>query len=259
MSKKSILIIGDAHAHPDHPNDRFDWLGKLILDAKPDIIVDMGDFADMPSLSSFDFGKKVYEGRRYKKDVACAIDARQRVMAPTEVYNKQQAKKHKERYHPRLIALGGNHDDEHITRTIEYDAKLDGLIGVEDLKVAELGWEYHRFGELVDVEGILFTHYFQGGVMGKPLGGLYVTVSMLKKYHTSCVQGHIHYFQERHELRGKGRIHAFVAGCFFDYDPIWTNAHIFYDRGILLLQGVEDGDIESFSWIGLEDIKRRYS
>jgi hypothetical protein len=255
---KSILVIPDAHANPAYNNARFDWLGNLILDIKPDIVLDIGDFADFPSLSHFDFGKKTYEGRRYKADVACAIDARTRVMLPTDNYNQHVAQTKHKGYHPRLISLGGNHDDDHITRTIEADAKLDGLISVEDQKRKELGWEFHRFGEMVDVEGILFTHYFMGGVMGKPIGGLYPTVSILKRYHTSCIQGHTHYFQMRHEQRGLDKIYAFMVGCYFDYNPTWTNAHIFYDRGLLLLQGVENGKIESFSWIGIEDVKRRY-
>jgi len=254
---KNILVIGDSHAHPDHPNDRFDWLGKLILDTRPDIVVDMGDFADMPSLSSHDVGKAKFEGRRYKKDIACAIDARKRVMAPTSAYNAHQATLHRHRYHPRLIALGGNHED-HINRAVQLDAKLEGMISIDDLKIKELGWEFYPFEEMVDVEGVTFTHYFMGGVMGKSIGGLYPTVSILKKYHTSCVQGHAHYFQMRHEMGRHGKIYAFIAGCYFDYDPDWTAAHIFYDRGILMLNGVNDGHIESFAWIGIEDIKRRY-
>lgn len=254
---KSILVIGDSHAHPSYSNERFDWLGKMILEYKPDIIIDIGDFADMPSLSHHDMGKLKYEGRRYKKDVECVLDARKRVVAPYIEYNKKQKELHKKQYHPRLVALGGNHED-HIDRAVQYDSKLDGLISVDDLMYKELGWEYHSFGEIVEIEGIAFTHFFMGGVMGKPMGGLYPTANILKKYHTSCVQGHTHYFQMRHEQGLHGKIYAFMAGCYFDYNPDWTNAHIFYDRGILMLNGVNNGSIESFSWAGIEEIKRKY-
>ena len=44
----NLMIIGDAHAHPDYDNSRFDKLGKFIVKSKPDIIVCMGDFAAMP-------------------------------------------------------------------------------------------------------------------------------------------------------------------------------------------------------------------
>ena len=46
----NLMIIGDPHAHPDYYNSRFEKLGKCIVKSKPDIIVCMGDFADMPSL-----------------------------------------------------------------------------------------------------------------------------------------------------------------------------------------------------------------
>jgi hypothetical protein len=256
---KSLLIIGDAHSHPDFANDRFDWLGKLILEQKPDIIVDMGDWADMPSLSHYDFGKACYEGRRYQKDIECAIDARRRVMAPTNEYNEKQAQAKHAQYKPRWISLGGNHEEGRINKALEADPKLIGLMSHWDLGYEELGWEYYPFQQIVDIEGIAFTHYFMGGVMGKGVGGKYPAAGILSKYHTSCVQGHTHYFQMHHEQGRNGKLYSFIAGCYFDYDPLWTKAHIFYDRGILMLHGVKNGSLESFSWIGLEDIKRRFA
>ena len=62
------LVVPDIHAHPDHNNDRADWLGKLILDIKPDVVVNIGDMWDMPSMSSYDKGTKGFYGRSYRKD-----------------------------------------------------------------------------------------------------------------------------------------------------------------------------------------------
>ena len=62
---KTHLIIPDSHAHPDYKNDRYDWLGKLILDLKPDVLVNIGDTADMASLSAYDKGKASFHGRNY--------------------------------------------------------------------------------------------------------------------------------------------------------------------------------------------------
>jgi hypothetical protein len=257
--KKDILVIGDAHSNPAFNNDRFDWLGQLIVDTRPDVIVDVGDFADMASLSSYDIGKKCFEGRTYKGDIECAIDARKRVKAPSDALSAQLKAGKKKQWNPRWVSCGGNHEEARINRAIDSDSKLDGLISHWDLGYKELGWEYHPFGEMVDIEGIAFTHFFMAGVMGRSIGGLYPTVSILKKFHMSCVQGHTHYFQMRHELGRHGKIYAFIAGCYFDYDPTWTNASIFYDRGILILRGVEDGNIESFEWLGINEIKARYA
>ena len=63
-----LLIIPDAHAEPNYDNDRFTWLGSLIFEKKPDVVVCLGDWFDMASLSSHDKGKKSFEGRRYKQE-----------------------------------------------------------------------------------------------------------------------------------------------------------------------------------------------
>ena len=46
---KVHLVIPDPHAHPDHNNNRADWLGQLILDLKPDVVVNLGDVAGRQS------------------------------------------------------------------------------------------------------------------------------------------------------------------------------------------------------------------
>ena len=65
----NLMIIGDPHAHPEYDNSRFEKLGKFIVKTKPDIVVCMRDFADMPSLSSYDRGTKGFDGKRYFTDI----------------------------------------------------------------------------------------------------------------------------------------------------------------------------------------------
>ena len=43
-----LLIIPDPHANPDYDNDRFKALGKFIMHEKPEVIVCLGDMADLP-------------------------------------------------------------------------------------------------------------------------------------------------------------------------------------------------------------------
>ena len=44
---KDILVFSCAHTDPSVGNERFDWLGQYIADVKPDVVVDLGDGADM--------------------------------------------------------------------------------------------------------------------------------------------------------------------------------------------------------------------
>ena len=73
MTKK-YLLLPDPHAHKDHDNKRADWIGKLILDERPDVVMNMGDTFDMPSLSSFDKGKASFHGASYEKDIEAGVE-----------------------------------------------------------------------------------------------------------------------------------------------------------------------------------------
>ena len=79
---RTHLIIPDSHAHPDYKNDRYGYIGKLILDLKPDVLVNIGDTADMASLSAYDKGKASFHGRNYEKDIVSHLDAQERMFSP---------------------------------------------------------------------------------------------------------------------------------------------------------------------------------
>ena len=67
------LIIPDTQVKPDVDLSYLEWIGQYIVEKKPDVLIQIGDFADMPSLSSYDIGKKSFEGRRYKDDIKAAV------------------------------------------------------------------------------------------------------------------------------------------------------------------------------------------
>ena len=74
MSK--LLVVADSHVTPETDNSRFELLGRLILDHKPDTIIQLGDFCSMESLSRWDKDKRlIIEGRRVLKDVEAASEA----------------------------------------------------------------------------------------------------------------------------------------------------------------------------------------
>ena len=79
---RDYLLIPDQHAHPDFNNNRADWLGKFILDRKPDVVVNMGDAADMPSLSAYDKGKASFHGMNYQRDIEAHLDFQDRLWQP---------------------------------------------------------------------------------------------------------------------------------------------------------------------------------
>jgi hypothetical protein len=54
------VVIPDIQAKPGHSFRYLERIGEYIVEKKPDVIVCIGDFADMPSLSSYDVGTKSF-------------------------------------------------------------------------------------------------------------------------------------------------------------------------------------------------------
>jgi hypothetical protein len=259
----NILVIGDAHARPGVSNDRFSHLGKIIVDLQPDVVVDMGDWADMESLCSYDGStltggsvkKTSFEGRRYKADIEVAVEARDRVHQALQAAGRKR---------PRRIALGGNHDDDRFQRVKSLVPELEGIIDVKDLQIESYGWERIPFGQSVDLGGFEFKHYFTSGVMGRPTSGEYPAAQLLKSQFRSCVAGHDHIFNEAHRTANGGRrIQAFKAGCFLDPEQTESyarEANDMWSKGLLFMQGVQDGVCtDGFLWLSAKAIKREYS
>ena len=121
-----MLCIGDSHAHPDHPNWRYEALGRFVVDHQPDIVWDCGDWWDFPSLAS---QAKGYENERYWRDVEAGVDAMARFQHQIDDYNKGRKKPYK----PRLIRTLGNHEDRIARCVADLPHQLAGIMGTHDL------------------------------------------------------------------------------------------------------------------------------
>ena len=254
MSK--ILVIPDTQCKP---GDNFDFLaniGNYIVEKQPDTVVCLGDFADMPSLSSYDVGRKSFEGRRYKNDVSATHDAMEKLLGPLRAFNVHAKKHHKQRYNPRLVLTLGNHEDR-INRAVESDAKLEGVLSIKDLKYDYYGWEVYPFLEVVVIDGVAFSHYFTTGTAGRPASSAAV---QLNKKHMSCVAGHQQGMQiaTGHRADGK-RLTSIIAGSCYEHDEDYMgpqgNKHW---RGILVLHEVQDGEFDLMP-VSLNYINRKYN
>lgn len=254
------LMIGDAHAHPEHPNWRFEWLGRLIVDIQPDVIWDAGDWFDLPSLFGFDKGARgtrQFEGRRYWLDLEAGIDAMERVQFQLDEYNRGKRR----RYKPRLIRTLGNHE-ERIQRVIEWEPRFEEVIGYRDLMSQHFGWEEHPPGETVEVDGIHYVHYpFGTAGWGGPI---YLGANAIRSPRSivaarSSAFGHSHR-RDYHETAGPaGRIQSISVGCFFDYSQRYLpeSEQRRWWSGLVLARNVTDGTFDH-EWISLEEVRRRY-
>ena len=86
-----ILVIPDCQVKEGVPLQHLEWAGKAICDYMPDVVINIGDFADMPSLSTHDVkGSKYFEGLRYKKDVEVVKEAMKKLLEPLRSLQKAQ-------------------------------------------------------------------------------------------------------------------------------------------------------------------------
>jgi Calcineurin-like phosphoesterase len=253
-----LLILPDSHCHYEYDNSRFTALGRFIVDERPDVIINLGDMADMASLSSYDDGHASFEGRRFHKDIEVVIDANEKLKQPIKDWNR---KTHKA-YNPRMELTLGNHEYR-IVRATELDPKLQGTISIDNLQYEKYGWNVHPFLEAVTVGGISFAHYFISGVASRPISGESIGRTMCSKLMASAVQGHSHVLDlaERTIITGN-RVFGLSAGCFThpDYVQDWCRASVrLWWRGIIILDDLDgNGYYDSISMITMRKLLREY-
>jgi len=162
------LVIPDVQAKPGNNFTFLNNIGKYIVDKKPDTIICIGDFADMPSLSSYDKGKKSFEGRRYLADIQASHEAMEALLEPLVEFNLKAKRNKEKRYYPRMVLTLGNHEHR-ISRATELQPELEGVLDLSHLDYEDYGWEVYPFLEVVHVDGVAYSHYFTSGVLGRPL------------------------------------------------------------------------------------------
>ncbi len=253
MASKTHVVFSDAHAHPAHNNDRAGWLGRLILDLKPDVVVNLGDLADMPSLSSYDKGTKGFQGRTYKSDVDSALDFQDRLFTPI-----RQAKRKK----PVFVWVDGNHEHR-ISKAVNLQSELDGTIASSDVRAR--GWD-----ELVEYDGlypgthgesgITYGHFLVSGIMGRPIGGERHAYSLINKKLQSVTVGHTHVFDFHLRPRTDGtKAQALVMPCFMDYECDWAGqSGKMWSKGLVIKRNVEDG-MYDMEYVSMERLKKEYA
>lgn len=249
---KIHLVLPDAHAKPGTDNERATLVGKLILDVRPDVVIDLGDSADFESLSSYDKGKRSFVGRSYRADVDSYLDFQDRLWSPM-----RRAKKRL----PYSIRLIGNHE-QRIDRALDASPELVNTISYSDLCLEDYyDTVIHYNGNtpgVIEVDGVLYSHYFTSGIMGRPIAGEHPAYSLVTKKLSSCTCGHSHIFDYCVRTGKDTKIMGLTAGCLVDYDTGWAGeVQKLWNTGVVVKRNVEGGQYD-LEWISLERLAREY-
>jgi hypothetical protein len=249
------LVIPDVQLRPGDDVGFLTCIGNYIVAKKPDVVIQIGDFADMASLSSYDVGKKAFEGKRYVKDVQATHTGMEALLQPIRDFNQTAKKTKHKQYNPRLVLTCGNHENR-INRAINDDAKLEGVLSIDDLKYKDFGWEVHDFLEVVVIDGVAYSHYFVTGTSGRACPSAF---TQLTKKHMSCIAGHQQGLQIATGYRADGGLlTSVIAGSCYEHDEDYLgpqgNNHW---RGVLMCHDVHDGQLELMP-VSLKFLKERY-
>lgn len=251
-------VIPDTQVKPGVPVDHLSWIGRYIVDhfAGQDIkIIHLGDHADMPSLSSYDKGKKSMEGRRYMEDIKAANDGFTALNQPLIDYNQHKRDLKEKQWWPERYITLGNHEFR-INVAVENDAQLEGLLSIDHLNYTDHGWKVIPFLQPLFLDGIGYVHYWQNPMTGKPLGGQ--AASRIKTIGHSFTMGHQQTLDYTIRfVKGKSQ-HGLVAGSCYLHDETYkgyqSNAHW---RGIIIKHQVDEGSYDPM-FVSLDYLCRRY-
>ncbi len=245
---RSHLVIPDPQLKPGVPNEQLEWAGRYAAEKKPDVIINLGDHWDMPSLSYYDRGTMAMENRRYQDDVDAGNEGMRLFLNPIiRAYNRTG-------WWPELHLLRGNHE-QRIERYVQANPGLEGKVGYDDLDTE--GWKVHDFLQPVEIDGVYYAHFFANPMTGRPYGGMCHT--RLKNLGFSFTMGHqqVKDAAERYLANGKV-IRGLICGAFYQHDEDYKgpqgNNHW---RGIILKHEVRDGNYDMME-VSLDFLRRRF-
>lgn len=243
---RTHAIIPDVQCKPGVSLDHLRWIGNYIAEKKPEVLVQIGDFADMHSLSSYDVGKYAAEGTRYLTDIKVAKEAMEILMKPIRAARN---------YKPEMLLCLGNHEDR-IDREAEANPRLMGLISTKDLEYEKWGWEVAPFLKIVKKDGIMYTHYFTSGVMGRPVSS---ARAILTNYHASGVMGHLQTTDLAfHQKSGH---FALISGACYTHEEKYLGPQMVKEatrRQIVMLNEVRNGTADPM-FVSLAFLASRYA
>lgn len=251
---KTVVVYTCAHAEPEVSNERFDWLGKLLYDVRPEYVVDLGDGADLRSLNSFDTSKpNAIVSQSYERDIDCYLDAQERIRWPIK---KGKVKR------PRFYGLEGNHEHR-IKKAIEANPRMEGnRFGLSFKHLETDRWfdEYHEYEygapAIKEYDGVHYAHYISSGNYGTAMSGEHHGYNLLKKKMASCTVGHSH--KRNIYFRDDAKAIGLVAGCFKGDKESWAGqANEEWWGGVIIKHHLEDGYYEP-QFVSLEALRKEY-
>lgn len=254
MSRRYFLVP-DVQIKPGHDLSHIDWAAQAIVDYRPDVIVVLGDWWDMHSLSTYETpGSKSMEGINVKADVDIGNEAFERLVAPMNREMMRRIEGHRKRWEPECHFLTGNHE-QRIQKAIDREPKWAGVISLDMLKTP--GFQRHDFLTIVELDGIKFCHFFPNPYTGKAIGG--TIINRLNHIGASFVQGHQQGFLYASKQFPDHVKHGLVAGRFYQEHESYRSSDVQKAEwsGCVVLNEVRNGSYDLMP-LSMDYLRRTY-
>jgi hypothetical protein len=240
------LIIPDTQIKPNTPTNHILAAANFAVKKKPDVIVILGDWWDMPSLSSYEKkGSKFFEGKRILEDIKVGNEAMTLFMSALnlEEYNAKRKKNKHKQWNPRIVLLMGNHEHR-IQRFLAENPQQEGLISYDLLNTT--GLEVYNYQVPIRIDGIAYCHNFVNPdslIKSVVTGTIENKLSKLKMTFTA---GHQQRLQFGISYDGLGNpVKGLVAGRFYQHDEAYMGPQGQADwSGIIMKYEVNNGDYD---------------
>lgn len=246
---RTHMVIPDVQSKPGVQNDHLEWIGNYAAEKRPDVIVCIGDFWDMPSLSSYDKGKLAFEGRRYVHDINAGRVAMEKLLKPIDDYNRTA----REKYKPEMHFTLGNHEIR-LSRIVDENPEYQGKFSLDDLGIKDYGWTVHDFLKVFKIDGVEYAHYFTSGVMGRPVSS---AAALLRERQGSATMGHVQFTD--HAIHKKTQQRAMFCGICYLHNEDYLGAQGNSQRRQIIFKHEVDDGLYDLMEVSLNFLKKAYS
>jgi hypothetical protein len=247
------LLVSDPHTHPDDNFDRFDWLGRMILEDKPRRIICIGDFLTLDSMSSYDkFPKSTLA-----EDCAAGIEAQRRMFGPIMEWNKRQREtKHRPHYMERVM-IKGNHEERADRARKDDPHRWASVVNLDDVCGFNTYWsEVYEYGDIKRFSGIDYTHCMIG-MSNRALA----LNTVAKQTSTHLIQGHSHSLQTVTVPVPDGVRFVMSAPAFMPvgYVPDYAKRSVRgWTYGLLKVRPEGPSEAPGIEYVSMKEMERKY-
>lgn len=248
------LVIPDTQVKPRVPLSHFDWIGSYAASKRPDVIIHLGDWNDMASLSSYDEDDRPAEfyNRSYHADLAAGDRS-------LELLENRLAKARG--YRPRKVYLLGNHEARY-TRLLDQEPRLRGALRSPWAYASDCGWDVIPFLKPIEIDGVRYAHYFCRGPNGTVVNlkrGAPSARAQVQREMRSSTAGHKQGLDVHIQPTAHGMMRGIIAGSCYQHEEQYMGPQgDDYWRGILVKHEVRNGNYNLME-VSLDFLKRRFA